>query len=276
MKKLMLILFALSALLSQERIIAIGHSYADIVRELGKADELVGVSKAGKSISDLSHIESVGSARNLSLESLVALNPSIVIVSDVSGPKHVIENLKKMPGVKVLDFQSATDLNMLYNQINKISIALNIESKGDALIDELKRDHKEIQTMVKNVDSRTKALFIYARGSSLVFVAGKKTQADFVMGESGLENVINQFDGFKPLTTESIIQSDPEYIVMLRSGLHSLGSKENIFNMAGLKMSTAAKEKNMLLVDDQVFLSIGPCTIKEMKRIYREIYSTSG
>lgn len=275
MKNYLLFLICLLFVFSQERIIAIGHSYADIVNRLGKSKELVGISIAAKSIKELKHIDDIGLSRNLSLETLLSKKPTIIILNEDAGPKHVIEKLEAFPGLTVLNLKNITNYEMLYSQITEIANVLKVSETAFSLINSLKATQIEIEEMLTSLSKKRNALFIYARGSSLLFVAGKNTQADFVMSQSGLKNVIKQFDGFKALTTEAIIQSNPDYIVMLNSGLKSLANAEQLYNLPGLKMSNAAKNRQLILVDDQAFLAIGPQTFEEMKRIYREVYSHS-
>ncbi|MCB0278304.1 MAG: ABC transporter substrate-binding protein [Calditrichaeota bacterium] len=273
MKQCILTISLALALTAQQRIIVIGHAYTDIVDRLGMMPNVVAISNGAKSIKSATGKYSLGSFRNLSLESILALNPDLLILPEGSGPQHVIDQLKKVTDLTVKLMPTITTLDQLHGQIGELAAILQKSNEANRLITILKQQESELKAAVAKISSRQKSMFIYARGTAMIFVAGYDTQADLTMRLAGLDNVVTEFDGFKPLTAESILQSDPEYVLMLKSGAQSLGDTNSIFDQPGLKLSKAAKNKRLLLVDDDCFLSIGPQTLSEAGRIMRQVYA---
>jgi len=54
-------------------------------------------------------------------------------------------------------------------------------------------------------------------------VAGKDTAADAILHWAGARNAITAYEGYRPLTSEAVVQAQPDVIVVTTRGLESLG-----------------------------------------------------
>ncbi|XXF08158.1 ABC transporter substrate-binding protein [Pseudomonas sp. D2-3] len=69
-----------TSLLAAERVVSLAPSLSEIVLELGAADMLVGVLDGGERPAALAHLPSVGRYGNLEMETLLALQPDLLLV----------------------------------------------------------------------------------------------------------------------------------------------------------------------------------------------------
>ncbi|WP_070884444.1 helical backbone metal receptor [Pseudomonas argentinensis] len=82
MRGVLLVLLWLQAtsLLAAERVVSLAPSLSEIVLELGAGDTLVGVLDGGERPAALAHLPSVGRYGNLEMETLLALQPDLLLV----------------------------------------------------------------------------------------------------------------------------------------------------------------------------------------------------
>ena len=119
--------------------------------------------------------------------------------------------------------------------------------------------------------NKKKALFIYARGGKHLMVAGDKTPVSTLLDLMGAENAVKGVEGFKPLTAEAVTAAKPDVIIMTESGAESLGGKEGIFALPGVKLTPAGKNKTVIVDNDLRLLTIGPRTGDVIEAIHAQL-----
>lgn len=268
-KVFMLLIIVLSSF-SQERIISTSYSYTDMLLQLGLEKNLVAVDLS--SLSLLPQSQSIGNSRRLSIEPILELNPSHVLMAASAGPASVKKQLSEQSNIKTLTFHDIISLEMYVKQLHEIARAFSKNEKATELSKQLKSDYKAQLDVVSKQVSKKRALFIYARGTSLLFAAGTKTIADDMMQYIGVENAVTSFEGFKSLTPEAVIAANPDIILMLQSGSESLGGLAGIFKLPGVAETVAGKNKAVVLVDNLHFLSLNSQTLAELKRLNKVVY----
>lgn len=72
---------------------------------------------------------------------------------------------------------------------------------------------EELNTYLVSQESMPKAVFIMARGPETVFIAGEKTFASEMFNLAKVETAATGFDEFAPLTPESLVSMNPDYLV---------------------------------------------------------------
>src|SRR5690606_7782373 len=87
------------------------------------------------------------------------------------------------------------------------------------LNDQIDAEIKELQPL----ENQPKVLFIYARGAGTMRVAGQNTPMDALIQIAGGKNAVTEFEDFKDLTPEALVQGNPDVIFMFDSGVQSLG-----------------------------------------------------
>ena len=112
-----------------------------------------------------------------------------------------------------------------------------------------------------------KVMFILSMESGSPTVGGRDTSADGLIKMTGALNVMDSFEGWKPVSTEAIIQAKPDFILISERGLNSFGSIEKLGQHPSLVFTPAAKNNNIIAMDGMAMLGFGPRTISSAKDI---------
>lgn len=236
----------------QEKIVSISGTTTEILCALGMQDQIVGVDVTSTYPEAMTKLPSVGHNRSMSAEAIIALAPSIVIGVDENVKPELVEQLKSAH-IRVLLYKLETSVDGTKALIKSVADSLEKADKVQAIIDGIDADLKERVALGK----KTKVLFIYARGAGTMMVAGENTSSNAMINLAGGENAVTGFEDFKPLTPESLLQANPDVILMFTSGLESLGGMEGLLKVPGVAMTNAGKKKQVIEMDGQFLTGFG-------------------
>ncbi len=254
---------------SEERIITIGGSISEIACALDACDKIIAVDTSSTFPTSLEKLPKIGYARNLSAEGLVSFKPTLVILDQDAGPPHVIQKLEamKIPMAKVNNGTTVADTKL---RIQEIAAALKAKDKGDKLVADFEAKIAGLEKF-KAEKVKKKVLFVYARGGKHIMVAGDKTPVSTLFELMGVENAMKGMEGFKPLTAEAVAAAKPDVILMTESGAESLGGKEGVLSLPGVKLTPAGEKKAVLLDNDLRILTIGPRTGEVVEALHAQL-----
>lgn len=256
---------------AQNRIVSIGGTLTEIVFELGLGEKIVGIDATSVFPEEkVKNIKNLGYRQSISMEGIVSLNPDIVLASTKLTPQPLIDSLKKLK-VNLVVVKEEDTFESAKEKIKVVANKLNRAEKGKTLISKLEKELSVAKEKASNKEIKKKLVFIYARGGNRIFLSGSETAADKMIQLAGAKNAFDQVKGFKPITTEALIESNPDAVVMLKSGKDSL--KNPWSSIKGIEHTTAGKNKNMILVDDLSFLGFGPRSASELIEFSKKIHN---
>lgn len=241
------------------RIITIGGSVTEIVFALGAGDQVVARDDSSLYPLEVNALESVGYIRTLSAEPVLSLAPTLIITTEDVGPPEAVEQLEAT-GVTMLIVPAGESIEEVITKIEMIAQALSAEETGAELIATIEADYAEAQTLLENVESKPRVMFIYARGAGAVSVAGTNTSAMTMIEMAGGENAITEVEGYQPITAESVVAANPDIILMMTRGLDSLGGIEGLLEQPGIAQTTAGENGNVIAMDDLYLLGFSTRT----------------
>lgn len=254
-----------------ERLVVIGGTLTEIVFSLGAGESVVGVDATSVYPTATKDIKNLGYRQGISLEGVLSLKPNLVLASSKLTPKELIKQLKDL-GVKTVVVKEDDSFESAKEKIKEIAEVLSKNKEGIQLLEKLQNDLNSIEENEKLAN--LKVLFVYARGGNRVFLSGKETSAHEMIKLSGAKNAFSSVVGFRPITTEALVKGNPDVIVMLKSGEASLKTAENsIWSLPGVAMTTAGKNKNLILVDDLSFMGFGPRSANELLKFKKSLLS---
>jgi iron complex transport system substrate-binding protein len=236
-----------------QKIVSISGTTTEILCALGLQDQIVGVDVTSTYPESITHLPKVGHNRNMSSEAIIALAPAIVIGTSENVNPELVEQLKSAH-IKVLLFDLEQSIDGTKKLIQMLADNLGKPAAAKSVIDSLDADLKERASLTK----KTKVLFIYARGAGTMMVAGAHTASSAMIELAGGENAVNDFEDFKPLTSESLLNANPDVILMFDSGLESLGGMDGLLKVPGVSMTNAGKRKQIIEMDGQFLTGFGP------------------
>ena len=235
-----------------KRIVSLSGSITEILYALDAANELVGVDVTSTFPAEAEKLPNLGHVRKLEMESLLATNPTHVLMLKDEVVPDLKEKLEKA-GVKLVVFHHPMDIPGAKNLIIDVATWLDKKEGAEKLIQKMDTDLKK----VARFDVKPKVLFVYARGAGMLMVAGEKTPLASIIELAGGENAGTGFTDFKPLTSESVVAANPDVILMFTSGAQSLGP-DGIFNVPGVSVTNSGKNHAMIEMDGQFLSGFGP------------------
>ncbi len=253
------------------RVTIAGGSLTEIIYLLRQEDKLVAVDITSNFPEEAKQLPSIGYVRALSAEGVLSLSPSLILGEDDTGPPAVMEQLSRV-GIQI---EIIPEENTADGIIKKVKCVAEILGVNDNIKDEtlsnLNADANELKLLTEtNKKEPPKVMFILSMESGSPTVGGRDTSADGLIKMTGALNVMDSFEGWKPVSTEAIIQAKPDFILISERGLNSFGSIEKLGQHPSLVFTPAAKNNNIIAMDGMAMLGFGPRTISSAKDIAKK------
>ena len=249
------------------RITVAGGSITEIIYALEQDEKLVAVDITSNFPKQASELPSIGYVRALSAEGVLSLSPSLILGENDMGPAAVMEQLSRVG----IDIKIIPEENTADGIIDKVSCVANILDMSDydknLVLNDLRHEVNDLYSIVKSNQSPKKVMFILGMESGSPTVGGKGTSADGFIKMTGGINVMNSFEGWKPVSTESIIEASPDFIIISNRGLSSFKTVEKLGQHPTLIFTPASKQNNIIALDGMAMLGFGPRTISSAKEV---------
>lgn len=247
--------------LGDQRVVALANGVAELISAMGYQANLVGRDIAS-STTELSNVPVVTSGHQVIPETIIYLHPTLVIIDPATGPQSAIEKIRNS-GIKVVSVRQSWNINDVYKKITEIGKELNTPKSAQIL--SYKIEVKAAANKITTTEStkRPKIAFLYLRGTSAIYlVGGKGSGADFLINAtSGVDvGAQNLRKPFNPLTAETMAMLNPDIILVMSSGLESVGGITGLRKLPGIAQTSAGKNGKVIAVDDSLLLSFGPRT----------------
>ena len=258
------------------RITIAGGSLTEIVYLLGQENRLVAVDITSNYPKEAKELPSIGYVRALSAEGVLSLSPTLILGEDDTGPAAVMEQLSRV-GIQIEIIPEENTINGIIKKVKCIAEILGVDSvTKDKTLNNLNADAQELKLLTEiNKKESPKVMFILSMESGSPTVGGTDTSADGLINMTGATNVMNSFEGWKPVSTEAIIKAKPDFILISERGLNSFGSIEKLGQHPSLVFTPAAKNNNIIAMDGMAMLGFGPRTISSAKAIAQKYNSSN-
>ena len=271
MKNILIIIFLLISFkvyakcekaLDSEKIVGAGGSITETIFFLGLEKNLVARDLTSNFPDQASSLPSIGYLRNLSVEGLLSLSPTLILSEPDIGPEKVVEQIKKTSvEMRILaDDYSSSGIIDKVNCIGKILGAEKpyIQKKTSPL----KQLKEKLEADARSNTSPKKIMIILMfRGTSPI-VAGANTSGDAFIRMTKNINIFSNIDGWKPVGIEGILSMDPDYIIVTKRAFSPFKNLESFLVQSGLQSTSAGKYGRVLVEDGMAMLGFGPRTLE--------------
>lgn len=252
-----------------KRIVTLSGSITATVDALGFGKNIVAVDVTSLWPEQIKTLPKVSRNRSVSAEGITSFRPDVVIAPEGDLSKETIAQLKSV-GIRVVTVRQHYSAAGALHFIRQIAVVLGVKEKGELLANKtavaLNLAAKQVKASgLKN----PKVLFIYARGTGTMSVAGKGSSLDAIIQLAGGRNAIQEFNEFKPYTTEALVKANPDIILMFDFGLSSLGGKADLLRMPGVSFTNAGKHKRIIDMDGPLLVNFStrlPEAITELNK----------
>jgi iron complex transport system substrate-binding protein len=251
------------------------------VFELGLGDRVVGrdVSTQFAEAADLPLVTSNG--HELNAESILALDPTVVLTDTSLGPWDVVLQLRDA-GIPVVVTDSHRGLDNLASLTHEVADALGVPEAGVQLGRRITAEADAAEAAIaevapRDVTGRLRTLFLYARGSSGVYyMFGQDSGADSLIEAVGAYDVSAEigWKGMRPLTDEGLVAAQPDVVLMMSKGLESVGGVDGLLErFPALAQTPAGENERIVAMDDDQVLSYGPRTADVLNALAVALYA---
>jgi len=193
------------------RIVALTPADCEILCAIGCEDMLVGRGKYCDYPETILELPALATGDNLNVEEILALEPQIVLMSDMNQTDEQVQLLEQN-GVKVV-VSETTDIEGVYTAIRMISTLVGKEAEGEAVIAKMQATFEYISGLCEKTDKT-----IYFEVMPLewgLWTAGDKTFMHELAHICGMENAFADIVDWQAISAEQVIERDPDYIVLV-------------------------------------------------------------
>lgn len=264
MKTLVALMAALPLLASAatQKVVSLGGDVTEIVYALGAQSALVARDSTSMWPPEATKLPDVGYLRQLNAEGILATSPTTVLASVQAQPSLALKQVSQN-GVAVVTVPGSNDVSVIDQKIQVIAAALHKEAEGEKLRQQMQAQLAALPTTPLN----KRVLFILSHGGMSAMAAGQQTGADTAIRAAGLQNAMQGFNRYQPLSQEGVIASQPDLIVISQDGVKSMGGEEGVWKLPGLAQTPAGRHKQVLLVDDMALLGFSIRTPEAIQQL---------
>jgi iron complex transport system substrate-binding protein len=235
------------------RIVSLNGTISEILVELGMEKNIVGVDVTSNYPASIQKLPKAGHNRVINTEAVLAMNPTVIFVVE-NGIKPEAAQQFKTANVRVVFFKHDYSVDGAKNLVEAVADTLGLQNKVPAIIQKMDAE----LAAVSNHNSKPRVLFIYARGAGSMSVCGNNTAIAKMISLAGGENAAADLEDFKPYSSESLVERNPDVLLFFDSGLESLNGIDGLLAMPGVGHTNAGKNKKIETMDGQLLSGFGP------------------
>ena len=240
------------------RLITLFGDITEIVYALGAEEHLVARDASSIYPAEAETLPNLGFAGTLNAEAVLALEPTLVIGTQLTGPAGVLDQLQDA-GVEVLLLDAARGLDAPRLKIEAIGAALGIPRTAAALADEVERRLAEATAGAEAVERPLRVLHVYIRRGGVQLVSGAGNEAQTIIEAAGGIDAATETGivGWESLTPEALVAIDPEVYLVMDRGLEAIGGVEGLLAIPGMAETRAGRGRYVVSMPDLELL-LGP------------------
>ena len=240
-------------------VVVAGGSITETIYYLGHQSKISAVDRTSRYPIEAKKLPSIGYVRNLSVEGVLSLNPSIVIGENDMGPSTVVDKIISS-GIDLRIIPEIQTTEGIYKKVKCINSIFPKSKFSQKKIQSLKESIKNLQ-ILRNKSNPKKVMVILSIFGSSPIVAGKDTSGNSFIKILNLKNIANNFSGWKAVGIEHITKMNPDVILITKRGSRGYDNPQKLANSQIFKYTNAAKKKNIFILDGLAMLGFSPRTL---------------
>jgi iron complex transport system substrate-binding protein len=194
------------------RIISIAPSNTEILFAIGAGANLVGRSDQSDYPPQAEAVPSIGDVyAGLNLESVVALEPDLVLAADITPPEQIqaLEDL----GIAVFAVGNPTDFEALFDNIRLVGALTGREAEAASQASDLRARVDAVVAALEGVDPVTLFYEVDGTDPAAPWTTGRGTFQQVLFDVARAQNVASDIQGWGQITLEELVSRDPDVIV---------------------------------------------------------------
>jgi iron complex transport system substrate-binding protein len=255
-----------------------GGSITEIVYLLNESAKIVAADRTSNYPTAATKLPSIGYVRNLSTEGVLSIEPTLILAENDTGPPIVLDQLRKT-GVEIAIIPEQMDAKGIISKVECVASVINADPKSTATATAKLAQDLAVLERLKNaerqVETNITVAVILGLDNGQPTVGGINTSANSILEMAGAANAFESFEGWKPVPAESMLEANPDIIIMPIRSVKMAGGLEKILSMQAIKLTNAAMNNRVIAIDGMALLGFGPRTLGVAIDIAKENQSFS-
>lgn len=242
------------------RIISLGPNITETIYALNREDLLIGRTDFCDYPEQVSKITSVGGLQDPSLETIVSLNPDLIIGSTHVDPE-VLKKLESysIPSVLIYGEESFDGMEEL---IKGCAQLLNAQVQGRALLDDIQKRRAAVKSSVSAMNKNPSCYYALGFGDGGDWTSGGNTFISELLGLAGASNIAEDQEGWS-YSKELLVANQPQVILLNK------GMKAEFLRLPVYKDLDASLAGQVYEIDEDILVRQGPRQIDALEEIHR-------
>ncbi|WP_425403676.1 heme/hemin ABC transporter substrate-binding protein [Hwanghaeella sp.] len=253
------------------RIVSVGGSITETIYFLKREALLVGADTTSVYPKAAERLPKVGYMRNLSVEGVLSLDPTMILLEEGAGPPVAVDSLKSV-GVRIEEIAEARSIDDVVEKIRHIARLVDAAKEGEALANTVAERAQTIGKFVDTTKERPRVLFLLDVKDGSLMTAGRNTSVEAIVGLSGGKMVFDEFEGFRPITAEAVQHADPDVILLMSHVTDRLGGDDAVAKLPVLAPLRAARDGRIIGINGLLLLGFGPRTPDAVQLLARKLH----
>jgi len=261
---------------SDMKIVSLSKHLTEMVFALGKGNQIVAVDLSSTYPDSAKKLKTVGYHRALSPESIIAMNPDLVIHSNDIGPETVLPQITNA-GLNIKAFDGANTIDSAKLLLKELGNYFGVSEKADSLNKKIDADIETASAELKKInitDTPSVMIIHFGRASNIYFVmSGRNGPGDKMIELAGGKVVHYDAKGARQISAEAVAESNPEIIIATDFGYDQMGNMEKfITDVPGVALTNAGKNKRIVRFEEHDLVYFGPRTCENILKLIKLIH----
>lgn len=259
---------------SVDRILPVDGDLAEIVFALGLGDDVVATDISATYPPAAEALPDIGYQRALNAEPIAAMEPTIVLATDLAGPPETISSLRNLR-IPVVVIDRETTLAGPAHKIQAVADALGVSERGRELAATVNAEIATAEASAQLVKTSPRTVVLYLRGEQVQLMFGEGTGVSALLAAVGATDVAAELGVVetRQITAEALLVAAPEVILVTTSGLESVGGIDGLLTIPGIAETPAGQQRRVLAYEDQFLLGGGPRTGQLMAQLVADLHN---
>lgn len=254
-------------------IVTLMPSDAEILYAIGAGDTIVGRGQYVDYPADfVEDIPSFATGEALNVEEIIALQPQLVLVTNMSLQEDQMKILEES-GIPVFITDSQT-IEDVYDNIELLGTIVGHEEEAADLVEEMQATFEEYTEKAAEQDAPGSVYYEISPLEFGLWTAGQGTFMDEIGNMLGLENIFGDIESWAEVSEEQVIALNPDYIVTTTAhyDLSAPSPIEEILGRQGWEDISAVQAENIYMADSDEFTRPGPRLAHAIEGLYNFVY----
>lgn len=248
-----------------QRIVSTMKSNTELLFTVGAGDDVVGGTMHDDYPPEVENLTKIGGYTSLNYESIVDLEPDLVLAEEGNGEDAV--NMMKDLGLTVVVLNAYTIDDIMEN-IEMVGRITDNEENALAITADMQQRMGNITQMTDDLPDEVRPSVLYIVWDEPMYGAGSDTYPSDLIHMAGGANIVD-VHGWPVISLEDTIASNPQIIICSSMGNRSYTIMESINNNEVLAQTDAVKNNRVYAIANPSTIEIsGPRITQGLEELY--------